>query len=107
MLKSVNDDINQIMDWFDFARVATVMGALDWKWYDTGLPSEPEIREYARKLINSTVNSFLEYSLTNAKVPENYTNQCGGFKVTVSPGDEYKTLYISLEFIVSSWDNYD
>lgn len=46
------EQIEEIMDYFRFDRVAKVMEALDWHWFSyDGVPPEPVIRQKARELL--------------------------------------------------------
>lgn len=47
--------IDEIMDNFNFNRVAKAMKALEWEWHDAfeGVPTESEIRMQARHMLNS------------------------------------------------------
>jgi len=51
--------VDGIMDWFDFGKVSKAMTALGWTWSSIGdaVPSEPELREYARRMLVETCNS--------------------------------------------------
>ena len=48
----MSKQIDEIMDWFDFATCQKVMDFLDWQWRDEGVPSESMLREEARRLLN-------------------------------------------------------
>jgi len=51
--------IDQIMDCFDFPRVAKVMEFLNWTWFDVGrVPVEYEIRKYTRDLLKRSANKL-------------------------------------------------
>ena len=89
------DQINEIMDYFDFAEVAKTMKALNWCWYpSTEAPNEPEIRTFARNQLTSFVKMIEEDKDTSYVC-------CGGFKSSVHNG------FLKLEFVVSSWDTTD
>jgi len=85
--RSVEDQINEIMDWFNFNKVAKAMKALDWTWASTGLepPHEGQIREMARNLL--------------IRACDDWHCATGGF---VARCDE-ETGDLTLEFHVSSW----
>lgn len=53
---NVEDQINEIMDWFNFGKVHETMVALDWKWVNE-TPSEGEIRKKARELLQQLVKT--------------------------------------------------
>lgn len=86
-----SEQIDQIMDNFDFSRVKKTMDALNWRWFDVGgdIPSESEIRSAARQMMKQTV----ERKVT--------TLSTGGFEVTCEHG------LLSLRFVVEYWDCMD
>jgi hypothetical protein len=47
--------IDEIMDEFNFGKVAKVMKYLKWSWCLTGVPCEAEIRKSARKRLQELV----------------------------------------------------
>lgn len=52
--EAIQEQIDNIMDTFEFDRVQTVMTALDWKWYShEDIPGIVEIRQSARKTLNT------------------------------------------------------
>jgi len=53
---NVEDQINEIMDWFDFSRVHRTMIAVNWKWINE-VPTEGEIRKKARELLKQLVQT--------------------------------------------------
>jgi hypothetical protein len=68
------DQIDNIMDTFDFAEVAEIMAAIDWKWgEDRHTPDEPELRASARKSLRALLD---DNSLCNS----------GGFTATKHDG---------------------
>ena len=81
--------IDKIMDWFDFSKVHRTMVALEWKWVsaEDGIPTEPEIREMARKLMEDSINQKVSIGT-------------GGFRVHYNKKDDF----ISLSFVISEWD---
>lgn len=72
------------MDEFEFQKVHFAMMALDWKWHDSeaGIPSIPELRKLARRLL-------LEVKTETGS---------GGF---YAKADQWGRL--SLEFVLDSW----
>ena len=81
--------IDKIMDWFDFSKVHRTMVALEWKWAsaEDGIPTEPEIRETARKLMEDAIKDKVSIGT-------------GGFRVHYDKKDDF----ISLSFVISEWD---
>ena len=55
--------LDELMDSFDFARVASAMRALQWRWAsaDNGIPDEPHIRATVR----SYARQAIQQALTN------------------------------------------
>lgn len=86
------EQIDDIMDYFDFSRVAKTMEALDWKWHDPEfggcyVPEECEIRKKARRLLTALAQTS-EYDSTAT----------GGFVVSRTDGK------LKLSFNVAEWD---
>lgn len=96
------NDIEEILDEFDFYKVQKTMEALDWNYYDSPekVPSIGELRRLARRLLEDV------YEACSSAVPESITST-GGFEAACKlfPGTEKK--YITLKFVVTEWGNYD
>ena len=94
------EEVEDILDEFDFHRVQDTMKALNWKYHDTvdAYPSIGELRRLARKLLQ---NAF------EAPPCSEWITGCGGFEVhrNMYPGDTKK--YLSLQFNVTEGNNYD
>lgn len=92
--------IDEIMDNFDFAKVARVMSDLDWEWatHNGGMeiPNEPEIRQEARRLLREVAGK---------DTPAPCSVECGGFKAEKYLDNDTEVL--SLSFVAESWDSYD
>jgi hypothetical protein len=54
------EQIEEILDEFDFYKVQRVMNTLNWKWYNKGnvyeIPSVGQMRKHARKLLEECFN---------------------------------------------------
>ena len=85
------DRINEVMDSFDFGKVAIAMRAVGWTWgsatAEDGIPSEKELRQRARRLLNDC--------------GPNQTLRTGGFSA-YREGAEY-----GLEFLLDRFDTGD
>lgn len=100
--KKIRNDIDDILDCFDFEKVQKVMAFLDWKWHDTGVPEIYELRRFARKLILDAVQNVIRTG-----EPE-WNTECGGLYVQVyNKTKEDPTIRISLRFSLTSWDNFE
>ena len=91
MTQKQQDAIDNIMDNFKFEQVRKVMELLDWEWAGTeeGVPTIPELRREARRLLKM---SFEEK--TNVST--------GGFHVMYESNDDGE--FIQLMFAVDEWD---
>jgi hypothetical protein len=80
------------MDYFKFEQVRKVMELLNWEWAATeeGIPTLPELRQEARRLLKM---AFKEK--TNVST--------GGFHVMYDSDDDGGE-YIQLMFVVEEWD---
>ncbi len=95
------DDINEILDFFDFERVKKVMDHLNWEWVGSdGVPEIYELRQHARKLMNTAVNECIKSK------QEDYFTECGGFRVECNKYNDDPKMYIRLTFNVTSWENW-
>jgi hypothetical protein len=96
------NDIEEILDEFDFYKVQKTMEALDWNYYNSPdkVPSIGELRRLARSLLEEA------HKNCTSTAPESITSM-GGFEATCKlfPGTEKK--YITLKFVVTEWGNYD
>ena len=94
------EEVEDILDEFDFNRVRVAMEALDWQWFNAadGLPSLGELRKQARSLLETVYNK---------ETSPFFMSGCGGFEATrvMEPNDLSK--YLSLKFVVSEWNNYE
>ena len=92
------EQIEDLLDEFDFGKVKEVMDCLEWVYYNS--PDKQisigELRRQARTLLENA------YYATPS--PE-YTTACGGFTVDryMYPGDSKK--YLTLKFVVAEWSN--
>ena len=93
------ETIDDIMDNFDFDKVHETMTLLGWRWvnHDTQafeIPHVSELRKRARSLMKEAL----------ASSRASYRIATGGFQVDKTT-EEDKT-YLSLSFVLTSWDNY-
>jgi hypothetical protein len=97
----LNNQVDEIMDSFDFRRVASVMEHLNWTWKDSKTPpDEYEIRKEARSIMRVAIKSGESVST-------------GGFIARLISGEENgeKWAKIDLAFAVedsfNEGQNYD
>jgi hypothetical protein len=72
----LNNQLDEIMDSFDFDQVQKMMSAADWIWArsENGVPDQYELRQEARRLMKQAING--EYCAT------------GGFRAWVTDGTD-------------------
>ena len=76
-ISEVNRVVDEILDNFDFKKVQLCMWTLDWKWYESHVPSVEELRKAGRELL---------LSLCAETEPEAAAS-CGGFVAYKSRGE--------------------
>lgn len=84
--KTQVEQINEIMDWFDFDKVHRAMQALNWTWYGKDVPLVGQIRKQARELLTEVANTDASCVST------------GGLKASKTDG------ILFLEFVVEYWE---
>lgn len=97
MSKSKQEQIDEIMDNFDFNKVAKVMDFLDWKWYKGGsrVPEESEIRKESRM----NLSKAFDYAQGQGR---KYIMCSGGFVHSYDP--QHTELQLSFE--IDNWVSY-
>lgn len=91
-MKSYQDQIDEIMDWFNFEKVHETMVAVDWRWYrnhNLATPTVQELRQEARKLLKAVSDRKMVAFAA-----------CGGLQATRSSEGTLK-----LQFVVTEWDS--
>jgi hypothetical protein len=89
-MKIYEEQIEEIMDEFDFEQVHKVMKFLDWRWLEDvnsegGVPSISDLRKSSRKLLKEASG------MKNVKI------STGGFLA------ENNGNYLTLRFVLSEW----
>ena len=51
--EAIQEQIDEIMDSFDFEKAQKIMEALNWEWYEKGIPDIYSLRAEARKQLKS------------------------------------------------------
>jgi hypothetical protein len=103
MARKKDDMINEVLAHFDFERVNQTMKALNWTWYNEGIPSIQQLKESAEHHMNSAIEQVLsEKNKEHHKVA--WLSSSGGFKAMAWKTKKGKLAKVQLEFIVSEWD---
>ena len=91
MTQKQQDAIDGIMDHFKFEQVRQVMELLNWEWVasDEGIPTVPELRQEARRLLKMAFKEKTDVST-------------GGFHVRYE-SDADGGEFIQLIFAVEEW----
>lgn len=93
-MKTLEQHIEEVMDWFDFEKVHRVMTMLDWKWASIdAVPDIPDPRKEVRRLMTPLWNSDNEFIGT------------GGFMVRLYREENWARFGVS--FQVTDWDSED
>ena len=99
-MQNEQDDINDILNEFDFHKVQKAMAALNWTWWDSeDIPTIKELRKTASDLLEYAKNS-------NSEIPD-YMTGTGGFEVTRNIYPGVAKRYYSLKFVVVGENNHD
>lgn len=93
------ETIDDIMDNFDFTRVRECMELLNWKWVD---PDDGGFRVPKTSRIKNTVRRLMQEAMDSSKA--NYSVGTGGFQVNKTT--EEGKVFLSLSFVLTSWDNH-
>jgi hypothetical protein len=89
---TLQEHIDNVMDWFDFDRVHSVMTHLNWYWASTnGVPEKAELRAYVRKHMTYV------YNQTHSKEGGYFCS--GGFEIEYYREEDC----FNVQFILSSW----
>lgn len=93
------ETIDDIMDNFDFDKVHEAMTLLGWCWWNQetdslDIPDIPRLRKGARRLMQDAMGSHMP----------SYWISSGGFHVDKTT--EEGKVFLSLSFVLTSWDNY-
>ena len=91
MTPKQQDAIDNIMDYFKFEQVRQVMEVLNWEWAgaDEGVPTVPELRQEARRLLKMAFEEKTDVAT-------------GGFHVKYELDDDGGE-FIQLMFVVEEW----
>lgn len=90
-LEVINNQIDEIMDTFDFRKVHEVMKMLEWEWMGNGVPEEYDLRVGARKLMKNLID-----------FKDGGVNSSGGFKalLTQKVSNKGTWLRVDLSFCI-------
>lgn len=97
-----NEQREEVLDNFDFEKVAKVMRYLDWTWAgNEEPPSVYQLIKQSTSMLNDAYISVMEMYKKGKK--EAYMNiQTCGFSATASYY-ENQGLCLNLEFVIASW----
>ena len=87
--EAIETQLDEIMDTFDFRKVADYMAKTNWKWHDA-VPDEYEIRRRVRERIRNLAKGF----------KGDRQEFCGGFLISLTENADEKWLRIGLYFVL-------
>lgn len=93
--RTMDEQIDEIMEEFDFEKVRNVMLHLKWRWLYEGIPSVEDIKEESRRLLVDSYDSCYKHEQDNCSIG------CGGLKATY-----HMNRGFNLEFILESWETF-
>jgi hypothetical protein len=89
------NQVDEIMDSFDFRQVESVMRHLNWTWQDSKTPPEEyEIRKEARKIMNMAIQS-------------GHSVNTGGFIARLHCGEENGEKWARIDLIFAIEETYN
>lgn len=106
-MSDYRDNIDEIMDNFDFDKVHKVMEVTGWQWAsrdDMNTMYQPEVsdlRTRARQLMRGAVEEML------ARGEKKWGTETGGFRVECWNDCDDGRIDLRLDFIVESWNNFE
>lgn len=102
--QDIEKQVNEILEAFDFHKVKQTMQALEWKWFfsntEDQIPSYGELVMQAQNLVYQALQGYFKQP-----TPRCHSSATGGFHVTLNRCDD-SYITVELQFVVSSWDNY-
>lgn len=101
-MKTLEQHIEEVMDWFDFNKIKKTMDILNWKWgmgEDAAVPEIPEMRQSVREYMKNLHETNLKKSDVHVGMGS------GGFVVYYDKGiDEGEPWdHFNVTFELESW----
>ena len=97
-----SEDIEDLLDCFDFEKVKTVMDFLNWQWaLYNGVPEIWDLRKHARNQLKTVAKEVLKEERGT------FFTSCGGFNASARVYEDCPKIYLELEFVITDWSNYD
>lgn len=102
-LEACEDQIEEILDEFDFGKVHNVITHLGWTWHGKDIPTVGDLRRTARRLLWEVVENSSDRGL-----PYRYA-ATGGFYAHANEGADAKGHWVRLRlaFEVTDWESDD
>jgi hypothetical protein len=97
--QQIHNDIEDVVNRFDFHRVRLVMEYLDWHWHDADIPTQLQLYERSTELL------WEAYKNVEGYIP--FHTESGGLRATCAlvTEDDHNYYLFSLDFVVTSSDN--
>lgn len=91
--------LDEVMDWFDFRKVAKVMSHLQWAWHNCdspgGIPTESDLRVEVREQFTRLI--------AEKRCTEQFVMATKGFEYTVWRTVGMDVDVLELKFVLSDW----
>lgn len=99
-----SQDIEEILDHFNFSEVKQVMDHLHWLWFDTiGVPEIADLRQAARRLLSEVKETVIK----NKEFTATSNRATGGFRAEAFKYADDDKIYMRLAFEVTEWSNFE
>lgn len=98
-----SNDIEDILDCFDFNKVKKVMDFLNWEWCFGGVPEIWDLRKKARSLLKEVAEKSQTFQTCDR---DSYYVTSGGFRAEANIYKDDPKIHLRLVFELSDWDNF-
>jgi hypothetical protein len=95
--------IKEIIECFNFEKCCMVMNALNWEWFNQGIPSIETMKQSATNRLNDAIEGVLNRE-NNIRSDVPYIVSSGGFKATAFKNKYGYLNFLKLEFVVTEWE---
>lgn len=96
--------LDEVLENFDFGEVVATMEKLNWKWASISgskVPNVDQLKKTAKDLLLDAMLSAEEDSSIKPNVA--YHVSTGGLEATAVLGESYRTEYLELKFVLTSY----
>jgi hypothetical protein len=96
--------IHEIIENFNFEKCHYTMKALEWQWFDVGVPSIERLKESARERLSDVAKEIMRRN-NGLTVRDYYFSSSGGLKAMGWKNKYGHVEALQLEFVLSEWQS--